>query len=218
MSAKSLTDLLAIVRFRGDFRNTIRFPDANLTTEIQAAFAEVYELIADTNEGYWDTLGTVPTVASTAFVALPSDAWRVRKISRLDGTDYIPMMQIGIDDVDSFSTSSTGRPVAYRLTARGADLYQTPDAVYTLRVIYTPLAPTLSAAREWYNGWEEYVVYGALVRLTLNEERSSGDWKGELADARARVVRGASGRKSQQPEYLVLHDGCDDFDRDARWR
>ena len=121
MSLKSLSDLLSEIRFRGNYRNTIRFPDANVTPEVQAAFAEFYELVADTNEGYWDTIGTVPTVAATAFAALPSDAWRVRKISRLEGTEYVPMDQIGIDDIDSFSTSKNGRPTAFRLTARGID-------------------------------------------------------------------------------------------------
>ncbi len=215
---KSLAEILAIVRFRGDFRNTVRFPAANIETEIQAAWAELYELIADTNEGYWDTTAPLLTVAAQEYVALPSDAWRVRKLSRLDGSDYIPMDQIGIDRIDRFGTSN-GRPVAFRLTARGADLYQVPDAVYTLRIVYTPVAPVLFEARQWYNGWEEYVIYGALIRLTLNEERSSGDWQAQLDMARARIVRGASQRKAQEPEYIPLRDSSwSDFDRDERWR
>lgn len=216
MSAVSLSDINATVRFRGGFRNAQRFPDANLNGEIQAAWKELYELIADTQQGYWDTKGTVPTVAAQDFVALPSDAWRVRKISRLDGSDYIPMDQVGIDDADRYGSTRT-RPYAYTLTARGADLYPTPDAVYTLRVIYTPIAPTLSAAREYYNGWEEYVIYGALARLSQNEERSS-PWDTQLAFQRARILRGASERKAQEPEYLPLRDGLSDFDRDERWR
>lgn len=216
MSAVSLADINATVRFRGGFRNAQRFPDTNLNGEIQAAWKELYELIADTQQGYWDTKGIVPTIAGQDFVGLPADAWRVRKISRLDGNDYIPMDQIGIDDADRYG-STRGRPSAYTLTARGADLFRTPDAVYTLRVIYTPIAQTLSAAREYYNGWEEYVIYGALARLSQNEERSS-PWDTQLAFQRARIMRGASDRKAQEPEYLPLRDGFSDLDRDERWR
>lgn len=217
MSAKSLAEINAIVRFRGDFRSSVRFPDANVNTEIQAAFAELYEAVADTNEGYWDTSATVVTVASTAFVALPSDAWRVRGIDRLDGSDYLELDQVGIADRNRFSITP-GKPCAYRLTARGADLYPTPDAVYTLRVTYTPTAPVLSASREYFNNWDEYVTYGALLRLSLNSGRQTGEWQQQLDIQRARITRGASQRKAQEPEYLVLRDGFDEFDRDERWR
>lgn len=63
MASKSLADIVAAVRFRGDFRNTVRFPAADLEREVQASFAELYELIANVNEGYWDTDSTVSTVA-----------------------------------------------------------------------------------------------------------------------------------------------------------
>lgn len=216
MSAVSLADIETAVRFRGGFRSAQRFPPADVQREIQAAWKELYELIADTNQGYWDVKGTVSTVAATDFVALPSDAWRVRKISRLDGNDYIPMDQVGIDCADRYGVTP-GRPSAYTLTARGADLYATPDAIYTLRVIYTPIAPTISAAREYYNGWEEYVIYGALARLSQNEERAS-PWDGQLAAQRARITRGASERKAQEPEYIPLREGYGDLMRDEMWR
>jgi hypothetical protein len=216
MASKSLADLNAIVRFRGDYRNLVRFPDANINVEIQAAFAELYELIADTNEGYWDTTSTVDTAVEDDFVALPSEAWRVRGIDRFDGDDPVELMQVTIADRNRFG-SRTGKPCAYRLTARGADIYPSADAVYVLRIVYTPFAPVLDDAREWYNGWEEYVVFGALIRLALNEERSAGEWQQQLDIQRARIVRGASGRKSAGPEYLTLYDGGFDFS-DEVWR
>jgi len=216
---KALADIMATVRFRGDFRNTVRFPDANVTTEIQAAWTELYELIADTNEGYWDVDATVITTASQPYVLLPVDAWRIHGLDRLDGTEWIPMHPIGASARAKFSTQA-GQPIAYRLTARGADLFETPDSAYTLRVTYTPIAPVLGSGREFYNGWEEYVIYGALIRLALNEqsERVSG-WQQQLDFQRARITRGASQRKAQEPDYLPLRDHCyDEIDHDQRWR
>lgn len=217
MSQHSLATIISIIRFRGDMRSTIRFPDANLTTEVQAAWAELYQLIAETNQGYWDDIATGATTAAVAFVALPTGAWSVRKISRLDGTTYEPMDQIGIDDVDTFSVS--GRPIAFRPTARGVDLYPTPDAVYTLRFVYTPVAPTLSAAREFYNGWEEFVIYGALVRLAANSERDITAWERQLEKSRYVITSGASQRKAQEPDYIPIRESMwDDTWRDERWR
>lgn len=218
MSLQSLASIISIVRFRGDMRSSIRFPDANLTTEIQAAWAELYQLIAETNQGFWDTTGTATTTAAVDFVALPTGTWIIRKISRLDGSSYVPIDQIGIDDIDSFSVS--GKPIAFRPTDRGVDLYPTPDAVYTLRFVYTPVAPTLSAAREFYNGWEEFVIYGALVRLAANSERDITAWERQLEKARAVITAGASQRKAQEPDYIPIRECMWDqeIDRDERWR
>lgn len=217
MSQHSLATIISIVRFRGDMRSSIRFPDANLTTEIQAAWAELYQLIAQTNQGFWDTTTTSATTNAVDFVALPTGCWTVRKISRLEGTTYVPMDQIGIDDIDSFPAS--GRPVAFRPTARGVDLYPTPDAVYTLRFVYTPVAPTLGSAIEFYNGWEEFVIYGALIRLAANSERDITAWERQLEKARAVITAGASQRKAQEPDYIPIREmEWDETWRDERWR
>jgi len=225
---KSLTDLISAIRFRGDFRNVVRFPDANITVEAQAAWTELYELIADTNEGYWDVDAQVITVAGQPYVPLPPGTWRVRGIDCLcssgagaNGTDYIELPQIGISDRNRYCSTTFCQPCAYRLTARGADLFPTPDRAYTLRVTYAPVAPQLGDPREYYNGWEEYVIYATLLRLALNEERDVSSWQAQLQFQRERIIRGASQRKAQEPEYLPLRDGYsgydDEFDRDQRW-
>lgn len=217
--SRTLADITTIVRFRGDFRNVQRFPTANVQSEIQAAWAELYELIADTQEGYWDTDLLVLTTVGTTFSALPNDTWRVRGVDRLDGTSYLQLRQVGIEDRNRFSTD-TGEPVAYRLTSRGLDLYPTPNAVYTIRVTYTPIAPTLDEEIPftYYNAWEEFVIYGALLRLALNEERDVSSWQQQLDYQRQRITRGASQRKAQEPEYIPIGGGYDEIDRDGWWR
>ena len=217
MATKTLAEIRTVVRFRGDFRNPQRFPDASLDPEIQAAFGEGYELVADVNEGYFDTTGDVSTAAGTDFVALPTGTWRVRAVDLIEGTDRTPMYQVGIKDRNRYGTS-TGKPAAFRLTARGMDLYPTPDAIYTLRVLYTPVAPTLDGtARDFYNGWEEFAIYGALVRLALNEERDAREWQQQLELQRQRITRGASQRRASEPEYLRLHDVCEAEPGVAGW-
>lgn len=215
---KSLDDINAIVRFRGDMRNTVRFPDVNLNGEIQAAFAEGYELIVQQNEGFYDTTGTVATAASTAFVALPSGCWIMRAMDRVEGSDNVPVPRIGIKDRNRYGTTP-GRPTAHRLSARGIELYPTPDAIYTLIVTYTPTAPILdSTQREFYNSWEEYAINGALVRLYDNQGRDSSKWQAGLDAARARIMRGADQRDASGPEYLNLREGGDGLEDDDRWR
>jgi hypothetical protein len=218
---KNLTDLIGILRFRGDMRNTVRFPDANLTTELQAAFAEGYELVVQQNEGFFDTTSNVTTTNSVGFVALPAGppvCWIVRAIDRQEGADWVPIPRVGVKDRNRYGTTN-GRPVAHRLTARGIDLYPTPDATYTIRVTFTPVAPTLGATQiEFYNSWEEYSLNGALVRLYDNQGRDSSLWQRQLAAQAARIMKGADNRDASGPEYLNLREGWDSDENDDRWR
>lgn len=207
---KTLADLITIVRNRGDARNTIRFPDSYLTAELQAAFAEGYELIVEQNSGFFDQFDNVSTVAHQAYVALPPGppaAWIVRAVDRADGNDFIPVPRVGIKDRLRYGTTE-GRPAAHRLTARGIDLYPTPDAIYVLRVLNTPAAPTLdTTAREYYSSWDEYSVYGALVRLYNTQGRDPRYWQDQLNRTAARIMVAAGERDASGPEHLNLREG-----------
>lgn len=215
MSSFTLAQVRAAVRFRGDYQNVRKFPDTDVNREIQSAFAEFYELIADTYEGYWDTSATVVTQQNS--IPLPSDTWRVIGIDRLDGDQYIELRQVGAGDRNRFSTT-TGTPVGYRLTAAGATLYPSPNGSFSYRVTYTPLAPALgeSTALEWFNGWENFVINAALLRLDQREQKPLNDRIAVLDRERARIISGASHRKSQEPEYLDLREmvSVDPWDRE----
>ena len=210
MAALTLDQIEAAVRFRGDYQNVRKFSQADVRNEIQTSFGEFYQLVASVHEGYWDTEATIYTVANTAYAVLPGDTWRVQAIDRLDSSGQIvkELDQVGIEHRNRYG-ALTGEPAAYRLTARGADLYPTPNAVYTLRVLYTPIAPSLSASqpREWFNGWEDYVITSTLLKLDTREGKPLTDRLTVLDKIEKTVRAGATERRSQEPEYLNLRDG-----------
>lgn len=213
MASISRDTLRETIRNRGDYRNTRRFTSEYLNTEIQTAFGKFWQLVADAHEGHWDTQGNVSTVANQAYVALPSDCWRVQGVDRLDGSDYREMSQVGLTERNRYG-SATSEPVAYRTSARGLELLPTPNAIYTLRVMYTPVAPTLGSAREWFNGWEDFVIETVLIELDTQVGKPVGERMKKLDDAIAVIKGGASKRRSQEPEYLALREygGYDPFD------
>lgn len=207
MSAINRATLRATIRLRGDYTNVRRFPDTYLNTEIQTAFGKFYQLVADTHEGWWDIQGPLSTVAAQAYVAMPTDCWRAQALDILHGDRYCEMPQIGLGDRNRYG-ASTARPVAYRTSSRGFELYPTPDAVYTLRINYTPKAPDLdeSTTQEWYNGWEDFVIEAVLLELATREGMPLGDRVAKLKMAADIVTSGASERRSQEPEYLHLRE------------
>ena len=204
----TLDGLIAEVRTRGDYLSSLAFTDAWITNEIQAAWAELYELIAETHEGWWDKKTTITTVAGQDFIGLPSDCWRVQGVDILDGSTYRPLRQIGLTDRNRY-TQTPEQPYAFRLSSRGLELYPVPDKVYTLRLQYTPVVTTMDNSGIQLYGWEEYIVVGALLRLDQREERPLGERIAELERQKQRVVVAASKRKSAEPEYLPMREQFD---------
>lgn len=316
MTAFNQEDLRAMVRDSGDYQNVRRFSNAFLNTILQRVFGGFWEAIADVHQGWWDTEGIITTVAAQGYLALPADCWRVQGIDRLEGSEYVPLAQIGISDRNRYG-SGTGKPTAYRTSSRGVELYQTPDTVYTLRVSYTPKAPALADptfstldlagyapvlpdvttvlqmktagaiagsvrlipdasgasywvelagvwqyhfdfttattatfeqsiaddstlpfevatpsadttgawvdwnsfpvgaadftvgadnTREWYNGWEQYMIEGAKLEIAKRERMPLKGHMDALGEAFMRITRGAGERRSAEPEYLKLRE------------
>lgn len=208
MTALNRADIRAAVRFRGDYQNVLKFPDADVNREIQSTFGDFWRIIADTHQGWWDKLDTsISTTANQAFVALPADCWRLQGLDLLDGSEYVELIQVGLEARNRFGTTAA-MPEAYRTSARGCELYATPDKVYGLRFHYTPVPDALAdgTSREWFTDWEEYVIEGTLLRLDRRERKPLGDRQDAVDRAERALKSGASERRSQEPEYIPLRE------------
>lgn len=214
MSAIARSTLRDTIRKTGGYENVRKFTDAFLNTKIQSAFGKFWQLVAKHHKGYWDTDTTISTTAGTAFKALPTDCWTIRAIDMLDNGGKVArsLSAIGLDSRNKFGEDN-GEPCAYRRTSRGIDIYPTPNAVYSLKVYYTPLAPTLdeSTTREWYNGWEDYVIECVLLELDKREGRPIGERLAEIERIEKQVETGVEISNAQEPEYLVLREYTDDI-------
>jgi hypothetical protein len=207
MSEISRAQIRATIRTRGDYTNVRRFKNEDLNTEIQTAFNHFWRIVDEARQGWWDTTDTVTTVAAQEYIALPTNAKVVKGVDRLDGGEWIELAQVGIDARNRFGTS-TGKPVAFRLSGRGLELHQTPDAAYTLRVMFSPKPPLLteSEAREWYDGWEDFVIEKVLYELDSREGKSLNDRLVKLEIAEKALRASTSARRQSEPEYLVLRE------------
>jgi hypothetical protein len=210
MAAISRATLRSTIRSRGDYTNVRRFSTEYLNTEIQTAFNHFWRIVDEAHQGWWDTSAAGATTADTAYVSLPADAKVIKGVDRLDGGEYVEMPQVGVAQRNKYG-SSTGKPVAHRLSARGLELYPTPNAAYTLRVMYTPRAPTLteSDTREWYDGWEDFVIEKVLFELDSREGKSLSDRLVKLEMAEKALRASSAARRQSEPEYLVLREFSD---------
>lgn len=208
MAEKTLAQIRQAVRFEGGYENLRRFPNTDVNDLIQKSFNEFWQLVDECNQGWWDTDGTVATTASVAYVALPTNAKSAHLVERLEGSEYVLLDKVS-PRMRARYGSTTDTPRAYFLTARGIELLPPPNGVYTLRVHYTPKPAQLqeSQPREWYDGWDDYVVQATLAKMDRREGRPTLNDRLVALDAVTKRVRSsASKRGEQEPEYLNLRE------------
>lgn len=206
MATFTLTTLRDEVRDLGDYNNSSKITDAFLTRQINKALGEYADLLDERWEGYRDTTGTVSTVANVATVALPADFLKARAVDLLDGGRYYPLRKLGIRSSYGYD-ASTGKPTGYMQVGANLELFSTPNAVYTIRLRYIPTATVLVSDSDSItvpNGWEDFILHTALLRIDEKEERPLQDRKDTIAAARQRIIAAASDRNVAEPEYLAI--------------
>jgi hypothetical protein len=206
----TLASLRAKVLRLGDYAGSEVMSDAFVDESINQGLAELVDLVGDVFQDHFLTTATVNTVAGTQTVNLPASFYDLRALDREVSTEqHVPMRRIQLLQATRYG--GRGVPRAYMLhggTAPGTiRLFPIPDAVYTLRVTFDPLFTELSADADTFdfrNGWEEYVIHAALLRLDLKDEKPVSERMAMIERAKARIVGSAAKRNSAEPEYLTL--------------
>lgn len=207
MTMLSRSEIRTMIRNRGGYTNTRRFSDVFLNSEIQTAFNRFWNIVDEAHQGWWDKEGNVTTTANVAYVALPTDCKVVKGIDRYDGTEPKELAQVALAERNRYG-STTDKPLAFRLSSRGAELYPTPNAAYTLRVIYTPKPPQLSenTQYDYYDGWEDFVMEKVLYELDSMTRQPLGDREKKLEIAEKALRASSNQRRQSEPEYLRLRE------------
>lgn len=210
MPSFTLASLRSKVRRLGDYQNSGPMSDAFVDESINEALAELVDLVGDVFQDHFLTTATVATVAGTQTVNLPSDFYDLRALDRQVSTDqHVPLRRIQLLQATRYG--GRGTPRGYMLHGGASPgtirLFPIPDGVYTLRVTYDPLFTALAADADSFNfrnGWEEYVLHAALLRLDMREEKPVGERMGMIEKAKARIIGSAAKRNSAEPEYLTM--------------
>jgi hypothetical protein len=114
-----------------------------------------------------DTVSTLSTVSGTETVALPVDLLSVRSLTVTSSNpvialDYVTPEKLRID----YAYRTSGMPMVYALAGSNVYLAPTPDAVYTLTIVYKARVPALSdsvTTNYVLTNYPDVYLYGALA-------------------------------------------------------
>lgn len=183
--------------------------DSELDDLINAAGAELYDLIVGVYEDHYTTSLQVTVVTGSSFPVTGS-IYKLRGVDYLDGSEYVPLKRFEWRDRGSTSFGLVARPNGHserRYRWTGATMHFIPqdDAVGTYQIWYVPRYVALSgssATMDDLQEWTDYVVVGAAIRCLAKEESDVSVLMAEKAMLERRIKSMSSNRDADEPEVM----------------
>lgn len=208
MAIVTLSELRTRARQRSDMESTGFVQDSELNTYINASYAELYDLLVSKfGEDYFVAPAhTFTTTANVDKYALPEDFYK------LLGVDF----QIGASSnwlsVKRFEFSDRNLPqiwdvyspefIRYRLFGSNILLSPLPASATSMRAWYIPLPETLASDSDSFsgvNGYEEYVVIDAAIKMRVKEESDISELLLAKQEMKKRIEVMAEARDAGSP-------------------
>lgn len=214
MALVTLSTFRDRARQRADMVNSRFVTDAELNTYINASIDELYDLlIASRGENYYVKSYSFTTSTNVDTYALPAD------FLKLMGVDYVTSTTQAIT-LKAFRWQERNRfrepfyntrnyNLMYQVRGDNLVFIPTPNGNQLIKLWYVPRAVDLTtdtASFDGINGWEEYVVIDAAIKMRVKEESPVEELMIAKQDMKARILSASSGRDSGEPARVVDTD------------
>lgn len=207
MPTKTLLQLRTEVLQRANLENSDNF----------ATSAEVNGLINDSVKAWRDLIienrgqdfftadTNFPLTGATGYV-LPSDFYQALSIFYQDGDTLLPLQPFSLVDLPRLSNIQGNVPVAYRLLNTEITFLPFTASGYTVQVSYVPFFTDLALdadTLEVYNGWSEWIVLDAAMKLLEKESTDTSQLAARLQRTEERLLSQIQSRDRSFPETVV---------------
>lgn len=223
--SKTFLELQTQTRQRANQENSQFVTDAELKVYINDSYKELYDLIVDAVEDY-NLSSTSFTITSGNTQAIPSDFYKLRGLDDLSlGSQnprsvrkYLWNERNDFNDPPLITTPYKYSDVYYRIVGSNIQLMPPANAQKPYTLYYVPLPGTLSADGDvayGINGWLEYVILDAAIKMMVKEESDSRPLMAQKKDILGRIERMKVSRDQGLPEKIsrvrnrrgYAHDG-----------
>lgn len=213
-ATRSLANLISEIRARSDQQNTLFVTDSELEVWVNQSAAELWDIIIDhAGADAFASLHSFSTVASTDIYDLPADFYRLIGVDvQFSGRwrriePYVIGDRNRYEDAEGWSGPHDVRYKLGGITTAGVQRLRfipTPQAVFSCRAWYLPLAYTVSGAASLVsvNGWDEFVVADVCAKVLESEESDARHMIARREGARERVIRAASSLDMGEPKTM----------------
>lgn len=208
MPTVTLAELKARARERADMVNSAYIADARLTEYINASAQELYDLLVQANQDYYTTLTTSTVSSGSSSITLPSDLYKLRGVDLDFGGEWCPIWPYEYLERGRWQNVTANRVYVntrYRIIGSSLELLPADQASGDYRIRYVPLMTVMADDADTFdglNGFEEYIVIDAAIKMKSKEESSTSDLKDEKARIRQRILAMADVRDLGAPDVV----------------
>lgn len=171
MTVSQIRDLLRVLidaPHQGVWTNT------NLSTLIFSEYRDLCNAITERNPDYYVKSGTMATIASNKFTALPSDCTIMKKLIDSDGNTIRFLHNSQFDH-----TEANTKPLRFDIVGRNVWWNPTPDAVYSYTAFYHYQPTDLSGdsdTPELPPNFHDILAYGVAVNSRIAKEEKIDEY------------------------------------------
>lgn len=206
---RPIADLASSVRGRGGF-HLPRPSDPDLNQYLNESYAELYDIIVDSDRDRFASEDVVPIVVGASSYDLPDDHLRTLGISVADslsesGRRALRMVDWAERDIYTRGElSSRLRDSLWSVHAGQVHLLPAPRETGTLYHSYAPTPADLDDSTDLVSAQgREYVILGAMIRCAESEGQPADTWE---ARRERTAIRIRSQLHVQRAEPLTISD------------
>lgn len=209
--ATTLLSLKTQSRQRADQEDGYFIADSELTGYINASSSELYDILVGTFSDYY-TAEQLTTIAVDGYqIAIPSDFYKLRGLDRDNGGNWTTLRMFNFEDRNKFNnafpyTSFASPGVRYRVFGQNILIEPRTSAPGDYRLYYIPAYTPMTTDSDTFdgiNGWEEYVVVDAAIKMMQKEESDPSVLISQKKALMDRIEAMASNRSAGDPEVIT---------------
>lgn len=195
--------------------------DSSLLRYLDLGHRYAWERWSEADAGWNLTRQAYSLVPGSGSYALPVDCHEVRAMDISHGQGgtygYRPLRRATTDDDSRLPSGLTGgEPDAYRLLPDSFELLPAPGQAYSLRLGYCPSATRISSSLQSCpgdDGFDEVVVYSALVQTRQREEKDTSEFRASRDQAVAGFKASILRRDRSAPMRMLPNASLGRWDR-----
>lgn len=204
----TLSELRTRARQRSDMENSTFVSDSELNGYLNSSISELYDLLVATNGEYYLSSSTSTISNGTSTITLPTDFLKLKGVDFYTGGRWVEIDSFNFNErnLDTVNFSICGVEVRYMVQGANLRLIPESNAGGQYRIWYTPKPSTLSLDADSFdgiNGWEEYVVVDAAIKMLLKEESSVTALMEIKQALKKRIESSATKRDSARPKTIT---------------
>jgi hypothetical protein len=206
--AVTLASMREQARQRADMVNSEFCSDAEINQYINNSAAELYDLLVSVNEDYFvsSTPQSISVTSGTDSYDLAADFYKALGVDLYLNGSWVTMKPFMFAERNAYQGMMFDMPFRYRIRGGKISFVPVPSGNHTVQIWYIPRFTALAsdaATFDGINGWEEYVIVDAAIKMLQKEESDVSVLLAQKEALKARINTMAANRDSGSPQRIV---------------